>query len=370
MALAKYFEDIEERWLEGTSELYESRVAELFERFPVAPPPAGEVYLTRNGRRMEDIEVCERGQTLNLAVSATPGAAEPAVDLEEGGRLTSVELRTDGSFKLEFETAGPKQLRVSSGGYLKLYSIHVVEPFQVEKQPAFAQLIRAMSDNPPRWTDETFAEFHNDLETTLNAHAVPQIFIDGIVEYHLGLFHEEQRHAAYRERLQAAYGSLRWFIPYSDIARLICTQYLYCANEFSAALKLCRSGGSRLRRTLQLFLGQDDVTSQAGAAAHSAGEKKLQLLIALPDLLTFQAVNAIGDGHPDQALELCTAIHRDIVPAFDKERAARLAFLEACAREALGQADTAQKLFESLIHSPWQPIANAATRHLKDSIHG
>ena len=247
----------------------------------------------------------------------------------------------------------------------------MVEPFQVEKQPAFAQLIRSMSDNPPRWTGETFAKFRDELEATLKAHGVPQIFIDGIVEYHLGLFYEEQQNAAFRERLQAAYGALRWFIPYSDIARLICTQYLYCANEFSAALKLCRSGGSRLRRRLEFFLGQEEAKPQAGAAAHSAGEKALPLLIALPDLLTFQAVNAIGDGHPDKALEFCTAIHRDIVPTFDKERAARLAYLEACAREALGEADTAQKLFESLIHSPWQPIANAATLHLNnDSIHG
>jgi hypothetical protein len=199
---------------------------------------------------------------------------------------------------------------------------------------------------------------------------VPQIFIDGIVEYHLGLFHEQQRRPAFRERFQTAYGNLRWFIPYSDIARLICAHYLYCANEFAAALTLCERGAGRLRRTLDFFLGNTRATSAETSRSPAGGQQGLSLLMALPDLLTFQAVDALQEGQPEKAVELCSAVHREITSAFDKERAARLAYVEACARAAQAGTEAAQKMFENLSHSPWPSIAEAARKHLPVVAHG
>ena len=370
MALAKYLEDIEERWLDDTRGRYESRLAELFLQFASSLAPAGDVYLTRSGRRMEDIEVCEVGQSLSLKLISTPGAATPEVTIEEGSARQISRPRTDGSFPVKFVTPGSKRLQATSGGYIKSYTVYAVEPFRVEHQPDFTRLIHSLTDYPPKWTDESFGVFRNQLEKVLLAHTVPQLFIDGIVEYFLGLFHEEQRRPAFRERFQQAFGNLRWFIPYSDVARLICTQFLYCANEFAAAEKICQGATSRLRSSIAFFLNNEHITPKISKPNKSVARQAVSLLIALPDLLTFQAIEAIRGNRPDEALELCSAIRKQMLPKFEKERAARLSFLEARAKELNGDAIEARNIFENLLHSPWPPIAEAAAKHINSPVHG
>jgi hypothetical protein len=367
MALAKYLEDNIERWLEGTQTRYEDSLNDLFAQFPAALPRAGEVYLERSGRRMEDVEVCEARSELILAVVAAPGAATPVVELEEEGHWNTLQQLATGGFVILFPVPGQKHLRVSSEGYLREYTLHAIDPFRVEEQPDFSRLIRDLSDNPPFWTDESFTTFRRQLESVLATHRVPKLFSDGVVEYHMGLFHEEQRRQAFRERFQAAYGSLRWFIPYSDIARLICAHYLFCANEFAAALTLCRGGEGKFQGTLHFFLGDFRKPKEPKQGGDRHG---LPLLVALPDALTFQAVHAVQDNRGDDALELCAAIRREIIPAFDRERAARLAFVEAWARTAVGEPEMARSLFENLNHSAWPSIATAARKNLPPETDG
>jgi len=319
---------------------------------------------------MEDIEVCEVGQTLSLKVVSAPGAAKPEVTIEEGPGRQKCQPRSDTSFELEFATTGLKCLQVNSAGYIKRYTVYAVEPFRVEQQPDFTQLIQTLTDYPPKWTDETFTVFRNQLEQVLRAHKAPQLFIDGIVEYFLGLFHEEQRRPAFRDRLQQSYGNLRWFIPYSDIARLICTQFLFSANEFAAAEKICHGATGRLRSSILFFLDRNQSTPLTPKASKVVSRPSVSLLVALPDLLTFQAIEAIRGDRSDEALELCSAIHKQMSPLFDKERSARLAFLEARAKESNGDLINARSIFENLLHSPWLHIAEAAANHLNSSVHG
>jgi hypothetical protein len=364
MALAKYFEDIEDRWLEDTAGRYESRVSELLDLFPPRAAHAGEVYLARSGRRMEDIEVCEVGQTLDLDVVSTPGTAEPLVEVEEDSGRRELRISSSGGIKVPFKKRGTHRLQVSSGGYIKPYSIQVVEPFQVEQMPDFAKLIQSLADNPPQWTEKTFDQFRVQLEAILGKAGVPELFVHGIIEYHLGLFHEELRLPAFRERFHAAYGCLRWFIPYSDIARLICAYYLYCANEFEAAAKLCSGWGSRLGKAI-VFYSKESTTGTSTGKTKQRTKAGLPLLLAMADVLTFQAIEAIDDDRVNDATELAAVIRRQTIPAFDRERIERLRFLEACAREQSGDRVAAKPLFETLQESPWQAIASAASNRLK-----
>lgn len=364
MALAKYFEDIEDRWLEETAGRYEFRVSELLDLFPPRAAHAGEVYLTRSGRRMEDIEVCEVGQTLDLAVVSTPGTAEPLVEIEEDSGRRELKMSSSGGIKVPFKKTGTRRLQVSSGGYIKPYSIQVVEPFQIEQLPDFAKLIKSLADNPPQWTEKTFEQFRVSLEAILGKAGVPELFVHGLIEYHLGLFQEEQRIPAFRERFQAAYGFLRWFIPYSDIARLICAYYLYCANEFEAAAKLCSGWESRLGKAV-VFYSKESTAGTSTGKTHNRTKAGLPLLLAMTDALTFQAIEALNDDRVNDAAELAAVIRRHTVPAIDRERAERLRFLEARATEQSGDPVAAQPLFEALQESPWQSIASAASNHLK-----
>lgn len=364
MALAKYREDIEERWYEDNAGRYEARLAELFSLLPPRFDPAGEVYLVRSGRRMEDIEVCEVSQSISLGIFRSTGAAAPEVVIEEQTKRFTPRPRQDGTFDIQFLTAGQKRIHVSSGGYIKSYTIYAVEPFRVEQQPDVIELLHSLTEFPPNWTDESFDKFRERLEEALRKLNTPPIFINGVVEYFFGLFYEEQLRPNFRERFQTAYGHLRWFIPYSDIARIICTQYLFCANEFGAARKICNPASARLLKTLCFFLDQS-LTTESGAGSSSGKSRPgVPVLVALPDLLTLQAVEAVFDSRPEDAMALCAAIRKQLSPAFSRERAARLNFLEARMKEVSGEKATAKGLFENLVHSPWAEIRRAAASHL------
>jgi len=363
MALAKYFEDIEERWLDGTAGRYEARVAELFQAFPSRPPQSGLAYLTRSGRRMEDIEVCEVGQTLELAIVSAPDASEPLVEIDEdSGRRELVRTKA-GTIRVSPLKLGACRLQITSGGYVKYYAIHVVEPLHLGQIPDFAKLIHSLADSPPLWKPESFEEFRLKVASILATAAVPELFTVGLNEFHIALFHEERRLPGFRDRLQTAYGCLRWFIPYSDIARMVCTYFLFCANEFEAAHRLSSGGKSRLERATEFLLDIRKTEAEKGEKTKT-GVSRLPLLMALPDVVSFQAIEAIGAGRFDDAAELLAVTRRHIVPAFDKERAERIALLEAKLAEIQGDLVGARTKFEILLHSPWQAIVSAADRHV------
>ena len=363
MGLAKHFEEISERWLENTSEKYDSALSNLIHRFPARSAHAGEVYLNRNGGRMEDIEACMAGSMVKVRVIWEPGTAKPSLECEDDhGVLRSVPMvRNQAS--LLFKQVGTRRLQVSSAGYVKSYQVYVIQPFEAEKLPDFAELIRSLADNPPNWTDASFETFRRQLRLVLDRPEISPLFIDGLIEYHLGLYHQVRRHPNFRERLQSAYGALRWFIPHSDIARLICTYYLFCANEFRAAAALCTSQVGRLHAAIRFYTettvhGVDPGPSRL---IHRTG---LPLLMAYPDVLCIQAIQAVRESRIEDASELVSVARMGTDHQADRERFARLSLLDACLTEQKEGADAARSRFESLALSPWQAIAAAAQSHL------
>ena len=363
MALAKYHEEIAERWLTNNSPRLEAHMSGTIDRFPPRAAQAGEVYLVRDGGRMEDIEVCAVGSPFLINVAYQPDIAEPVIECEDDtGRLRRITTR-EKTAELRFDRVGTRRLQVASSGYVKPYVIHVVEPFHVEQLPDFASLIRGLTDNPPLWTDESFISFRQQLEITLDRPEVPALFIEGLVEYHLGLHFQERCLQSAKDRFQSAYGALRWFIPYSDIARLICTYYLYGTNEFEAAGKLCVAGHSRLADAIDFFrIHLPRVVEDVKKTKR--GYHGLPLLIAQSDVLCFQAVQAIRESKWEEAQELTAIARKDTRRSFHRERAFRIEFLEACVKEMIEGPDAARSLFELLSDCPWTGIADAAQRHI------
>lgn len=358
MALAKYLEDIDESRMTNTAGYYESRISGLKKYFVPPKKMPGEVRVLRSGRPMEDVEVCVHKDFLKFQLEYRGGIADPNVEIDSGGVSKRIIPNENREFELTLEKEGLHKLRVSSGGYVKLYSIHLIEPLVVEALPGFLELIRNLTDNPPTWDAKTFGDFHVQLKSVLEKENVPQLFINGIVEYHLGLYLEEQRKEEFRERFQAAYGNLRWFIPYSDISRLICAYYLYCANQFESALDLCGEGDSRLKSILSLLVGEssgDDISTPERGVI-----KAFPLLISKEDLLSFQIVEALEDGRHAHAAELFGALSTQVVSKFHKERAERLKFLKACISLAEGNTEKAKRSFEGLKHSAWPSIEKGA----------
>jgi len=362
MGLAKYYEEIEERWIANTNVGYEVAIENFFRQLPSFSIRAGEAYLLRGERRMEDMEVCEVGETLTLKVKSKPGAAEVEIELQDDSGIRQMKIGEDGSICVQFKQTGVTQILVSYGGYLKQYTIQAVEAFRVQELPDFARLIQSISDNPPEWTVATFGKFRDQLEEILVQKSVPKVFAEGVIEYHLALFHEEQRLPSYRERFEAAYAKLRWFIPYSDIARLICAYYLYCANEFEAVKVLWKGSRGRLCHAVNFFL--DKNRAKAADTESSGKGAGLPLLVALPDLILFQAIEAQEAGMTENAAELVAFARRSTRADFDRERAARVTYIEAHIKRSAGDKTSSRLAFESLLHCPWKTIADSAAKYI------
>jgi hypothetical protein len=269
MALAKYLEDIEERWLDDTEPRFEKQLSAILEFTPRSVEIAGEVYLKRNGRRMEDVEIYNIGETLSLEIQCPERAAKPIVKLLTVEGYEDQRQTIGGRIIIKFDKTGTQQLQVASGAYIKSYTLNVVEPLAPDTLPDFAKLIQNLAENPPKWNSKSFGEFRVEVESILRESEVPQMFANGIIEYHLSLFHEEREIPQYNDRLEAAYGALRWFAPYSDLARLVCTFFLYRANEFVAARRTCRGRFVRMDLALDFFCGIAQPNCDRRSAPHS-----------------------------------------------------------------------------------------------------
>ena len=87
----------------------------------------------------------------------------------------------------------------------------------------------------------------------------PNCSSTGLLNISLGFFTRSNDGLPFASASSKPFGDLRWFIPYSDVARLICTQFLYCANEFAAAEKICQGATSRLRSSIAFFLNNEHI---------------------------------------------------------------------------------------------------------------
>ncbi len=145
MALAKHHEEIEERRVTNTSDRYDAMLADFLGQLPPILPHSGEVYLLRGGRRMEDIEVCEVGETLNLAVESKQGSAPVELELLNDSGRRALKPRANGQVSIPFQSDGCWRIQAASGGYIKHYTIHAVEPLRGEELPDFAKLIQSLT---------------------------------------------------------------------------------------------------------------------------------------------------------------------------------------------------------------------------------
>jgi hypothetical protein len=241
-----------------------------------------------------------------------------------------------------------------------------MEPIRIEQSPDFAKLYRSLSDRPSSWTTENFDEFRRRIIEVLMPKHIPEQFAEGLIEYHLALFYESTSAASYRERFQAAYANLRWFVPFSSIARIVCAYFLYCANEFPAAARVLRSPLSTFGQAMSFLAGKAPPARNAEGNRASSSP----VLIASDDLLTFQAIDSLLNGRTDEASKFLNQIRENGPSLKSRELSARIDLVEAGIAIRQGSVAEARTKLESLLQSPWPCIAAAAANQLTQLSNG
>ena len=122
MALAKFHEDVEESYLDGTSERYDRFLASVEEdrmlREARKPRP-GEIHAVRDGHRFEDQMAFPVNYRIRFDIEIQEGCIEGEVELQDGAGVRSLSADATGAFSLFSKEAKTVCLVLKSGAHRK-----------------------------------------------------------------------------------------------------------------------------------------------------------------------------------------------------------------------------------------------------------
>jgi len=233
MALAKFREDIVER--------YHEDIRELFGRGEVSPEKGWQpqqpaaiasdtVAAVRNGKFFEDRVAFLMSEEVTFGLDSPKQTTVYVSYRCDNGH--EIVLNPNGKGFYRLPSGQPGQLYLRCGYYIKEYRVSWLREAKPEQLPDFSARLGTLSENPAKWTAATFESVRAELDNILYCPNVPEDFATGVKEFYLGLFHETIGEPNYRKRFEAAFTFLRPFVNYSDYAALICGYYLYRINEF------------------------------------------------------------------------------------------------------------------------------------------
>lgn len=370
MALAKFYEDLVESYLEGA----DSRVNAGFGRDPEKEWQQTKATVTdavalrsRDGIWWDDYLVFLTGKPIPFEIVPARAGATVHIHWQSVVKGAAANLREHGgSMELTAKQAVSGDLIVSSGNYSKTYRVSFVADSRPEALPDFATELAALTANPPAWTQSSFDRFRVSTEAVLQSYKLPADFCEGIREYHLGLYHEQMREPRFGERLDRAYAQLVPFAPFSRLATLVCGYHLYRINAFDAPL--ARTALTRIGRVARFFSGE---TAPATAASDIANASPSEtLIISALDEAIIAAVENLDSGHPDLAaaeVAKADAVRCEI----DTQALERICFLrhEICLRQrdARGATRYAIQLCNSAVPS-FRALAGAKAALLEKTV--
>lgn len=256
MALAKFFEDIVESYLEGVdARLNASSRSARDSEWTTKKATVSDAVVLRgsDGILWDDHLVFRTGD--RIAFETVPASKGMTVDLrwQDARKGPAPDLRRrDAVTEIVSACATSGDLVARCGNYEKVYRISFVVESQPEALPDFAAELAALTAHPPSWDQSSFDRFREATEIVLQAHRLPADFCDGIREYHLGLYHEQIREGRFGKRLERAYAQLAPFVPHSRLAALISGYHLYRINAFDHPLVMAFQ---RIGRVARFFSG-------------------------------------------------------------------------------------------------------------------
>ncbi len=252
MGYAKYQEDISDRYWEDLAAI--ERLDAIFApgTYQSAPPPepTGWIRLRLDQGPLPDRIALVEGEQLTLHVETDKPDVPFKIDFTAGpcSELPEV-LVSDRQIRFTLGQDGFYIVRVSCGTYFKDYEIDVSRTLDFDHQPPIQQGYLYLQDRPDEWTRERLDTLRRLMIPANRPAGVPDSFCNGILDYHLALFHaENENETVANRRFEDAYKNLRPFIAHSDVAHFICDYILYLMNRFDgcdASRSPGRFGGLR-----------------------------------------------------------------------------------------------------------------------------
>ena len=126
MGLAKYKEDIEERWLANNQPPSTTNPLPFFRTTPNAQLDSHDVFLLNGNRRIQDFEVLSAGSTVTLKLNQSASETDVVIRKRGGNRLETIIPDANHSFPISSDSATNFHLSLVSGGYVRDYQLSFV----------------------------------------------------------------------------------------------------------------------------------------------------------------------------------------------------------------------------------------------------
>lgn len=246
MALAKYLEDITDRYFEDKAAMERLEATFAPGTYQAAPPVhTGWVRLVLYSGPLPDRIALVEGENPSFGIETDKAGAPFGIGFTAGPRAQVPEVMvTDRKVSFLLPHDGLYVLKVSCGAYSKDYEIDVTRTLDLDQQGPIQQGYLYLQDRPDEWTRERLDALKRMMIPANRPAGVPDSFCNGILDYHLALFHaENENERVANQRFEDAYRNLRPFIAHSDVAHFICDYIRYLMNQFDG----CDSGRSKGR---------------------------------------------------------------------------------------------------------------------------
>ena len=260
MALAKFLEDITDRFLEDADDRLNGHLGRDWGsgwKATVEVESHAASLVDENGFLWDDrmVFVCgdERVCRVRIAVNGAK------VALKWNGRVDAPQpqiIAQENQIRFLSRVSQSGDLHLECGNFSKKYRVSFVHSEPPETLPDFAKELTSLVDSPVEWTQFTFDDFRLKCDDLLAAYQLPQDFCDGVREYFLGIYHEQLNEPHFTKRLEYALTLLTPFFPYSRLAILIGGYIFYRMNAFEVGP--VRSGLIRIGQ-LARFFSSDDI---------------------------------------------------------------------------------------------------------------
>lgn len=366
MALAKYLEDISDRFWEDQEAMGRLEAAFAPGTYVVAPPlQSGWIRLALDSGPLPDRIALVKDDAPRFQIELDHPDAPFEVAFVSGppGELPHVSV-TDQQAGFTVAVDGLYLLRVSCGSYARDYEIDVTGTLDLDRQEPIEQGYLYLQDRPDEWTRERLDGLRRLMIPANRPAGVPDSFCNGILDYHLGLFHAEQDNLdVANQRFEDAYRHLRPFIVYSDVARFICDYIQYLMNRFDG----CEPGRNAgvfggLRAFLKAAM-YDTAWASAGDKTRKPDGRYFEVLVKSVDQDMLEVLEHLRGSNPDSGLTALEGLESRLqVDRHDVACRVRIQLVLARGFRRLGKQEAASRYYRHLSQtsaaSPWHPESN------------
>lgn len=364
MALAKYLEDITERFFDGLAvmdRLGSTFIPGTYEPAPV--PPTSWIRLNLKNAPLPDRIALLSGDSPTFEVETDDAEAPFTAGFVSGPNVELPEvILSDQSLSFHLLKEGLYRLQLTCGSYRQTYEIDVTETLDLDRQEAIQNGYLALQDCPNEWTRDRLDYLKKEMGPAKRPPGIPSTFCNGILDYHLALYHSEKgKTETANARFLDAYRNLRPYIAHSDVARFVCDYIHYLMNRFEGCSGSQTTGNFGGLRSFLSSPFEDHLSEQT--PPHQAN-KYVEVLVLSIDQKLVELATLIRFG---RFVELPVALdsleNHYLTTTPDPCCRARILVLLARGHRQLGNTQRARNFYQSLIQSNASSIWHQEARN-------